>query len=99
MVAAGQITAKIDGRTGMVRFADDVGAASGQQQQHGAGGAGLEGWSSVAGVEALDARMRQVLDLSKRLQQANEMVGWGKGGNRSLVLVSVGLYHRSVRCG
>ncbi len=76
MVAAGQITAKIDGRTGMVRFADDVGAAAGQQQ-HGAGGAGLEGWSSVAGVEALDGRMRQVLDLSKRLQQANEMVGAG----------------------
>ncbi|GLC41581.1 hypothetical protein PLESTB_000699900 [Pleodorina starrii] len=88
MVAAGQIHAKIDGRTGMVRFADETRAATGAAASSSAsrstsgltlgGGGGVVGgggvWDSAAGVAALDERMRLVLELGKRLQQANEMV-------------------------
>ncbi|KXZ54866.1 hypothetical protein GPECTOR_4g938 [Gonium pectorale] len=81
MVAAGQITAKIDGRSGMVRFADDTarggGGASTSSAAAGvsaAGGGGGGSWDSAASVAMLDERMRAVLELGKRLQQAHEMV-------------------------
>ncbi|KAG2435820.1 hypothetical protein HXX76_007015 [Chlamydomonas incerta] len=72
MVAAGQIHAKIDGRTGMVRFADETRSAgeAGASSSAGPGGS----WDNAAGVAALDERLRQVLELNKRLQQAHEMV-------------------------
>ncbi|PNW71934.1 hypothetical protein CHLRE_16g671100v5 [Chlamydomonas reinhardtii] len=72
MVAAGQIHAKIDGRTGMVRFADET-RSSGQAGSSSAAAAGGS-WDNVAGVAALDERLRQVLELNKRLQQAHDMV-------------------------
>ncbi|GIL55062.1 hypothetical protein Vafri_10707 [Volvox africanus] len=69
MVAAGQIRAKIDGRSGMVHFADETRAGTGA-----AASSSGSMWDSAAGVAALDDRMRQVLELGKRLQQAHEMV-------------------------
>ncbi|GFR52513.1 hypothetical protein Agub_g15070, partial [Astrephomene gubernaculifera] len=79
MVAAGQIHARIDGRSGMVRFADDTRTSSSSSgaaaaAAGGSGGSGGGGWDNVAGVAALDGRMREVLELGRRLQQAQEMV-------------------------
>ncbi|KAG2490918.1 hypothetical protein HYH03_010831 [Edaphochlamys debaryana] len=73
MVAAGQIHAKIDGRSGMVRFADETRAATGASASSSAAACGGL-WDSAAGVAALDERMKQVLELGKRLQQAHDAV-------------------------
>ncbi|KAG2451207.1 hypothetical protein HYH02_003814 [Chlamydomonas schloesseri] len=74
MVAAGQIHAKIDGRTGMVRFADETRSSGEAGSSGGGGGGGGGSWDNAAGVAALDERLRQVLELNRRLQQAHEMV-------------------------